>query len=181
MTMPKRQIFYSFHYDNDCWRTQIVRNIDAFEVNKPVSANEWEEVKRQGSVAVQRWIDNAMYYRSCIVVLVGSETANRPWVQYEIQHAWKEGKGIVCIDIHNLKDSFGRTCLAGSNPLSNFCIDRTMNYIAKRNTPLDGNEICLDRVCKFFKPSSFSTYKDIEENIEALVEEAIRIRNQFPK
>ena len=62
--MPKRQIFYSFHYVNDCWRTQIVRNIGSIEGNTPVSANEWEEVKRQGSDAVRRWIDNAMYYRS---------------------------------------------------------------------------------------------------------------------
>lgn len=30
-----------------------------------------------------------MKYRSCVVVLVGSETASRPWIQYEIEHAWK--------------------------------------------------------------------------------------------
>ena len=179
--MPKRQIFYSFHYVNDCWRTQIVRNIGSIEGNTPVSANEWEEVKRQGSDAVRRWIDNAMYYRSCVVVLVGSETANRPWVQYEIEHAWKTGKGIVCIDIHNFKDSFGHIAYAGANPLSNFCIDKTMNYIAKRSSPADANEISLDKVCMFFKPSAYNTYKDIEDNIEDLVEEAIRIRNQYPK
>lgn len=179
--MPKRQIFYSFHYANDCWRTQIVRNIGSIEGNKPVSANDWEEVKRQGRAAVQRWIDNAMYYRSCVVVLVGSETANRPWVQYEIEHAWKTGKGIVCIDIHNLKDSFGLISKAGSNPLSHFFIDKTMNYIARRSSPIDRNEICLDKVCKFFKPSAYSTYNDIEENIEILVEDAIKIRNQYPK
>lgn len=179
--MPKRQIFYSFHYGNDCWRTQIVRNIGAIEGNNPVSPAAWEEVKRQGSTAVQRWIDDNMKYRSCVVVLVGSETANRPWVQYEIEHAWKEGKGIVCIDIHNLKDSFGHTCYTGNNPLSLFCIDKTFNYIAKHSTPADRNEICLDKVCKFFKPSTYSTYKDIEDNIESLVEEAIRIRNQYPK
>ena len=179
--MTKRQVFYSFHYGNDCWRTQIVRNIGAIEGNKPVSANEWEKVKSQGSTAVQRWIDNAMFYRSCVVVLVGTETANRPWVQYEIQHAWKAGKGIVCIDIHNLKDSFGCVCVAGNNPLSNFYIYKTFNFIAKRNAPADDNEICLDRVCEFFKPSAYNTYKDIEDNIEDLVEEAIRIRNQYPK
>ena len=179
--MPKRKNFYSFHYANDCWRTQIVRNIGAIEGNKPVSANEWEEVNRQSSDAIQHWIDNAMYYRSCVVVLVGSETANRTWGQYEIEHAWKEGKGIVCIDIHNLKDSNGNTCYAGKNPLSLFCINKTFNYIAKQSNPADRNEICLDQVCKFYKPSFYNTYKDIEDNIEALVEEAIRIRNQYSK
>ena len=179
--MTKRQIFYSFHYGNDCWRTQIVRNIGAIEGNTPVSPSAWEEVKRQGSAAVQQWIDDNMEYRSCVVVLVGSETANRPWVQYEIEHAWREGKGIVCIDIHNLEDSNGLTCCAGSNPLSLFYIDKTYNFIAKRDHPVDSNEVCLDRVCKFYKPYAYNTYKDIECNLEGLVEDAIRIRNQYPK
>ena len=37
--MAKRQIFYSFHYDNDVFRVQQIRNIGALEDNKPVSAN----------------------------------------------------------------------------------------------------------------------------------------------
>lgn len=159
----------------------MVRNIGVIEGNTPASAGAWEEVKRQGNKAIQYWIDNNMRYRSCVVVLVGAETANRPWVQYEIEHAWKEGKGIVCIDIHNLRDSNGQTCYAGSNPLSLFCIDKTFNYIVKHCSPADRNEICLDKICKFYKPSAYNTYKDIENNIESLIEEAITIRNQYPK
>ena len=45
--------------------------------------------------------------RSCVVVLIGSETASRKWVQYEIEQGWKRGKGVVGIYIHNLKDRFG--------------------------------------------------------------------------
>ena len=179
--MAKRQIFYSFHYANDCWRTQIVRNIGAIEGNTPASPNAWEEVKRKGDDSIRRWIDNNMNYRSCIVVLVGLETANRHWVQYEIEHAWKEGKGIVCIDIHNLKDENGNISRIGDNPLSNFYIRKTSNYIAKRSNPTDDSEICLDKICKFFKPSSCNTYADIAEHIEDLIEEAISTRNQYPK
>ena len=43
---PKRRVFYSFHYGNDCWRTQQIRNIGALDGNKPVSANDWETLKR---------------------------------------------------------------------------------------------------------------------------------------
>ena len=39
--MAKRQIFYSFHYDNDVFRVQQIRNIGALEDNKPVSVNDW--------------------------------------------------------------------------------------------------------------------------------------------
>lgn len=177
----KRQVFYSFHYGNDCWRTQIVRNIGAIEGNTPVSASAWEEVKRKGESAIKKWIDDNMYYRSCVVVLVGSETANRPWVQYEIEHAWKAGKGIVCIDIHNLKNQYGLISSSGSNPLDKFFVDKKINYIAKRSYASDANEIRLSNVCKFFKPSVYNTYNDIKDNIEDLVEEAISIRNTYPK
>ena len=68
--MPKRQVFYSFHYANDCWRTQIVRNIGSIDGTKPVSANSWEEVRRQGDASIRRWINENMRYRSCVVVPV---------------------------------------------------------------------------------------------------------------
>lgn len=177
----KRQVFYSFHYGNDCWRTQIVRNIGSIEGNTPVSASAWEEVKRKGNTAIKKWIDDNMYYRSCVVVLVGEDTANRPWVQYEIEHAWKTGKGIVCIDIHHLKDQNQEKGVQGSNPLDKFYVDKTMNYIAKRNYPSDNNEIKLSSVCRFYKPSAYNTWNDIADNIEDLVEEAIAIRNSYPK
>lgn len=179
--MAKRQVFYSFHYDNDCWRTQVVRNIGAIEGNTPASPNAWEEVKRKGDASIKAWINENLNYRSCVVVLVGAETANRPWVLYEIEQAWKKGKGIVCIDIHNLKDKNGDVSRIGDNPLSKFCIDKTFNYIAKHSTPADGNEICLEKVCKFYKPSLSSTYNDIADHIQSLIEESIAIRNQYPK
>lgn len=52
--MPKRQVFYSFHYDNDVFRVQQVRNIGAFEENEPVSPNQWEQVKKGGESAIKK-------------------------------------------------------------------------------------------------------------------------------
>lgn len=49
----KRQVFYSFHYGNDVRRVAQIRSIGALEDNKPVSANEWEEVKRKGHKAIE--------------------------------------------------------------------------------------------------------------------------------
>ena len=51
--MAKRQVFYSFHYDNDVFRVQQIRNIGALEDNKPVSANEWENIKRGGEALLK--------------------------------------------------------------------------------------------------------------------------------
>ena len=84
--MAKRQVFYSFHFKNDVMRVQQIRNMGVVEGNTPVAPNTWEEVKRRGDTSIKKWIDENMRYRSCVVVLVGSETANRKWVRYEIEN-----------------------------------------------------------------------------------------------
>src|SRR3546814_5904094 len=92
-----RRVFFSFHFANDFWRTQQVRNIGALEGQSLCTANAWEEVKRKGKASIEKWIDDNMYGKSCVVVLVGSETANRPWVIREIVKGWDAGKGVVGI------------------------------------------------------------------------------------
>ena len=80
----KRRVFYSFHYKPDNWRASKVRNIGAIEGNQPATDNDWETVKRGGDRAIERWIAGQMRGRSCTVVLVGANTANRKWINREI-------------------------------------------------------------------------------------------------
>ena len=157
----KRQIFYSFHFANDVFRVQQIRNIGALEDNKPVSANDWEEVKKKGDAAIEKWIDDNMNYRSCVVVLVGEETANRKWVKHEILKAWKDGKGLVGIYIHNLKDPKTRKCNKGANPFDQF-------------TFKDGSK--LSSKVKCYNPDPNDAYKSIADNLENWIEQAIKDR-----
>lgn len=157
----KRQIFFSFHYDNDVFRVQQIRNIGTLEENKPVSPNDWETVKKGGDKAIEKWIDDYMKYRSCVVVLIGEETSKRPWVKYEINKAWQDGKGLLGIHINNLKDPKTGTCSKGINPFDQF------NFRDK-----DGNLKTIP--CK--TPDSTNAYNDIKNNIEAWVEDAIKNR-----
>lgn len=159
--MAKRQIFYSFHFANDVMRVQQIRNIGALEDNKPVSVNDWEEVKKKGKASIEKWIDDNMKYRSCVVVLVGAETANRPWVKYEIEKAWNDGKGLVGIYIHNLKCPRNGKSVKGTNPFDQFNFN-------------DGRK--LSSVIKCHDLSSYDAYNDIKNNIETWVEQAIQQR-----
>ena len=108
MAHPKRRVFFSFHYQEDAWRAAQIRNARTIEGNEPVSDNNWEQVKRGGERAIRRWIDMQLETRSCLVVLVGAHTAERKWVNYEIQQAWKLGKGLVGVRIDRLKDRTGQ-------------------------------------------------------------------------
>lgn len=158
--MAKRQTFYSFHYNNDVFRVQQIRNIGALEDNKPVSANDWETVKRGGDTAIKKWINDNMSYRSCVIVLIGEETANRPWVKYEIKKAWEDRKGLLGIYIHNLKDPKTGKCNKGTNPFDQF-------------TFKDGENI---KTIPVKNPSVNDAYNDIKNNLEDWVEEAINNR-----
>lgn len=104
--MPRR-VFYSFHYQQDVFRTGQVRNIGAVEGNKLASDNDWEKVKAGGDEAIKRWIDGQLTGRSCTVVLIGAETAGRPWIKHEIQKSWEKRMGLLGIHIHRLLDQNG--------------------------------------------------------------------------
>jgi hypothetical protein len=159
--MPKRQIFYSFHYDNDVMRAQQIRNIGVIEGNEPVSTNQWEEVKRKGDSAIKKWIDNNMKNRTCVVVLVGEETADREWIQYEIRKAWEEGKGILGIYIHNINCPRSGKCSKGANPFEQFTFK---------------NGTKMSSIVKCYDPGSRDAYSEIKDNIEKWVEDAIDAR-----
>lgn len=152
-----RQVFYSFHYNRDVMRVQQIRNIGMIEDNQPVRANQWETVKRSGKLAVERWINENMRYRSCVVVLIGTETASREWVNYEIRHAWETNKALMGIYIHNLKDPNTGTCPKGKNPFDNFNV----------------YGISLSNYVPCYDPNPMDAYGDIKRNLECWVEEAI--------
>jgi hypothetical protein len=74
-----------------------------------VDAAEFEKIKRQGDVAIKRWIDNQLKGTSVTVVLVGQYTCGSRWVKYEIQKSIEIGNGLLGIDISKIKDFQGNT------------------------------------------------------------------------
>jgi len=164
-----RRVFFSFHFANDFWRTQQVRNINALEGQTLCSPNDWEEVKRRGDAAIENWIDEQMSGKSCIIVLVGSQTASRPWVLREIVKAWNGKKGVLGIRINGLKDKDGRTSAPGDNPFIKVTLansTKTLAEYAPLKTPsgIDSKAI----------------YGSIADNIERWIEEAVSARGNYP-
>ena len=113
--MSRRPVFLSFCYDDDVNRVQQIRNMGLFDGQQLLSSNDFETVKRKGKIAIQNWIDEQLKYKQCLIVLIGKNTADRPWVQYEIKKADELGKAIFGIYIHNLKDFKGYST-KGSDP-----------------------------------------------------------------
>ncbi len=159
-----RKIFTSFHYKPDNWRASQIRNMGKIEGNPIATTNSWEEVTKGGSTAIKKWIDANMSGKSCVVVFVGENTAGRKWINYEIEKAWNDSRGIFGIYVHNLKDISGNQALKGDNPFGAFTINgKSMSSIVKCYNPP--------------YTSSQNVYDYIKNNIEDWIEKAIEIRN----
>lgn len=107
-----RSVFYSFHYQNDISRVMVVRNRWVTQGGQIVSGvidhADFEQVKRQGEAAIKRWINKQLEGTSVIVVLIGADTLNRPYVQYEIRESLRRGNAVIGVDIHRIRDFNGR-------------------------------------------------------------------------
>lgn len=161
-----RRVFYSFHYNTDNWRAAQVRNIGTLNKRQFASGNDWETVKYSGDVSIMRWIQSQMDDRECTIVLIGSETANSKWINYEIMQSWLRGMGVVGIRIHGLKDAGGNTSIRGENPFHRLCF----------------NGQRLSALVKCYDPKGADSqrrYGWIEAHISDAIEEAIEIRRKY--
>lgn len=161
-----RKVFYSFHFDNDAWRAGQVRNIGVVDGSEPLKGNRWEDVRAKSDKEIEKWINDNLKDKSCLVVLIGSETSERKWVRYEIETAWNLGKAVCGVYIHKLKDADEQQSDEGNNPFNYF--------------EIGGKK--LSEIVPVFKSSYSSSqdvYNDIAKNIEDLVEKAISIRYKY--
>lgn len=105
-----------------------------------------------------------MEKRSCLIVCIGSSTANRKWINYEIKTAYDKGKALLGIYINKLEDKEGNQSCKGNNPF----------YYVEA---IDGNR--LSKYVKCFESESLNSknvYNDIKNNLENLIEEAEKKR-----
>ena len=114
-----RRTFFSFDYDQDVWRANVVRNSGA--LNKEdiefIDGSLWEDVKPQGNAAIKKLIDDRLARASVTAVLIGAKTASSSWVKYEIEESMRLGKGLFGVHIYKIEDQNGKESTKGANPL----------------------------------------------------------------
>jgi hypothetical protein len=114
-----RSVFFSFHYQRDIVRVNQIRNLPEV-VDKAAAgfkdSSLWEEAKKKSDEAVKKLIDDALHGTSVSVVCIGSQTAGRKFINYEIQKSIDRGNGLLGVQIHHLKNFAGETDGAGLTP-----------------------------------------------------------------
>jgi hypothetical protein len=119
-----RRTFFCFHYQNDIFRANVVRNhwVTQRDSNKKYNTrlfwdgSLWEEVKRNGDEAIKAAIDEGLKNTSVTVVLIGEQTYARKYVKYELERSYEDGKGLLGVYIGRIDDIHGNAGINGPNP-----------------------------------------------------------------
>ena len=114
--MSKR-VFFSFDYENDLSRALVVKNNWALKENEEsgfINKAEFEGIKRDGEDSIRRWIDKQLAGTSVTVVLIGSETLDSKYVQYEIEQSYERGNAIMALKIGKIKNLSQKTSISQS-------------------------------------------------------------------
>lgn len=117
-----RRVFFSFHYQPDVNRANVVKNAwvgrdraDSGFFNASVV----EATKRTGDEALKRFLREGMVGSSVVCVLTGTQTARRRWVRYEVLRGLRDNRGILEVAIHNIRCMRTQAgCPAGASTLS---------------------------------------------------------------
>lgn len=121
-----RRVYFAFHYQNDIWRVNEVRNSwvtkDDREAAGFYDASLWEEAKKESDIGIKRMINHGLQYTTVTCVLIGIETYKRRWVRYEIIKSLDRKNGLLGIYINGLKDQNGEVCRKGNDPFDDLRI-----------------------------------------------------------
>jgi hypothetical protein len=121
-TTPKvsRRVFFSFHYKPDVQRAKVVANSWLTKPDREeagfFNASAFESKQRQGDEVLKDFLRDALKGTTITCVLIGAETAVRPWVRYELVRSFHRGNGLLGIRVHKIQDFRKPTSLAGPNP-----------------------------------------------------------------
>lgn len=179
--MAKR-VFFSFHYQDVIdFRANVVRNhkLTKGKSSGYFDSSIWEDAKKTSDLALKRLINGEIKNTSVTCVLVGSNTYERRWVDYEIMASLKKGNDILAIHINNIEGKDGKTKSKGNNPLYylGYSYDDTGKKVSlhiylksgwKKYSDLDGwsvSEVAVGKRNKIFRLSTiYSVYDWIDDD-----------------
>jgi hypothetical protein len=113
-----RNVYFSFHY-RDIWKENQIRNSGVVGGAKSAGFADrslWEEAKQKNRGALEKVIAEGLEGTSVTAVLIGSQTASRPWVKYEIQQSIKRKNALIGVHLNKVPDRNGRVARRGRVP-----------------------------------------------------------------
>ena len=107
----KKNVFISHHFKDDAQVDKMTNLLSKNGCNirnssiraKPANQERLDKGEVKDST-IKRLLRMKISWAGTVIVLVGKETHSRPWVNWEIKEAQKQGKNIVGVYEHGLKE-----------------------------------------------------------------------------
>jgi hypothetical protein len=115
-----RYIFFSFSYEDvKNFKVNVVRNSWLLNNNEDtfIDGSIWETQKSKNPNVIKKLIDDGMHRTSVTAILIGENTANRRWVNYELVKSFERRNGILAININRIRGKNQYISAKGQNPL----------------------------------------------------------------
>lgn len=102
------KVFYSFCGKDDMDRIRgIVDMLMVHSTQQPtgvIAKREWENLKEKGEDAIHNWVKKELEGTSVTVVLLGTNTLEDRFVQYQICESLRRGNAVIGVYIKDRKD-----------------------------------------------------------------------------
>ena len=133
-----KNIFLSHYVEDDEKVQQIKQRLTdkGYEArNFSVDSTKHKDGRTPSNAVIKRYLEMRIRLSSVFICVIGPKTHTRPWVDFEIQEAIRQGKQIVGIFIHGYKDiaQIPYALDAESNPIIGW------NSIEKLGDIIEGN------------------------------------------
>ncbi|MEI6654738.1 MAG: TIR domain-containing protein [Verrucomicrobiota bacterium] len=139
MTKRARRTFFSFHYLPDNQRAQVVKQSWLTKPDREAAGffdSSAFETKKRTNDALKAFLNEQLKGTTVTCVLIGAETALRPWVRYELVRSFYRGNGLFGVRINGIKNFAQQNGTAGLNPfdlLAYSVADNRVSWKEKNN------------------------------------------------
>lgn len=111
----KKTVFISYHFKDKTYKGEIVKWLE--ETGAKVISTDENDLRPNGDKLIEKKIKEQIHSSNIVLILVGNDTHNRPWVDYEVAVARSLKISTYCIQLA------GRNGAAPKEVRSLTCID----------------------------------------------------------
>lgn len=94
-----KSIFVSHVYEDGSYKDRVRQWASSGRLGNVVVTGESADVRQGGEGAIRRHLSPMLRGAGAVVVLVGDDTHNRDWVDYEVNHALSQGVRVIAMRI----------------------------------------------------------------------------------
>lgn len=93
-----KTVFISYHFKDRSYKGEVVSWLQG--AARTISVDE-SDLRPEGSETVKKRIRQDINASEIVLILVGNDTHNRPWIDYEVAYARSQGKPTYWVRLAN--------------------------------------------------------------------------------